>query len=73
MVLFILTIEFKKNREIITRNYGNVTGNVTPTHNPINVVFVGLPAVTVALLCRVVNAAMRFVAGMEPRDHTSNV
>jgi len=34
--------------------------------------FAGLPAVTLAPLRRVMNAAVRFVAGLGPRDHTSD-
>jgi len=37
-----------------------------------NVVFAGLPYVTLAPLRRVINAAARFVAGLGPRDHTSD-
>ena len=37
-----------------------------------NVLFAGLPAVTLAPLRRVMNAAVRFVAGLGPRDHISN-
>jgi hypothetical protein len=37
-----------------------------------NVLFEGLPAVTLAPLRRVMNAAVRFVAGLGPRNHISN-
>jgi len=35
-------------------------------------VFVALPSVTLEPLCRLVNAAVRFVAGLGPRDHNSD-
>ena len=37
-----------------------------------NVVFADLPSVALAPLRRVMNAAVRFVAGLGPRDHTSD-
>ena len=37
-----------------------------------NVVFAALPSVALAPLRRVMNAAVRFVAGLGPRDHTSD-
>jgi len=37
----------------------------------INVIFAGLPDVTLAPLRRVMNAAVRFVAGLGPRDHVT--
>jgi len=37
-----------------------------------NVVFAGLPATTLAPLRRVMNAAIRYVAGLRPRDHVSS-
>ena len=36
-----------------------------------NVIFAGLPGVTLAPLRRVMNAAVRFVAGLGPRDHVT--
>ena len=37
-----------------------------------NVIFAGLPATTLAPLRRVMNAAIRFVAGLRLRDHVSS-
>jgi len=36
-----------------------------------NVIFAGLPGVTLAPLRRVMNVAVRFVAGLGPRDHVT--
>ena len=36
------------------------------------IVFASLPATTLAPLRRVMNAAIRFVAGLRPRDHVSS-
>ena len=38
-----------------------------------NVALAGLPAISLALLQRVINAAARFVANLRPRDHVSHV
>ena len=36
-----------------------------------NIIFAGLPDVTLAPLRRVINVAVRFVAGLGPRDHVT--